>query len=305
MDTPSTTVNKFSCDTREICRLSRSLRRSNKEKTHIGFPCDHIAVKRAKLRTRASLLDSADVRYGPYVRTVGQIRFPSFLHTNKLHRDCVRASNSWIGLARTFAGVGTASCRDPRGRIRALISKSCSPGRRGGQLWTSLSSQSRQGVTHSWLGKNLTNSNSHLTQQTRPIELPLNLRISKFAVRDVPLLNISKADRLQVVFAVADYDLQQKKSETYITQPEGTTDLGARYDSALAHCNVYGCSVSPNRPYSAIMAGLSPCNSQSAATRHPQSASVSGSHPDPPTLQRPRNVVKVTKLTLKKLFSKN
>ncbi|KAG8318943.1 hypothetical protein J6590_102049 [Homalodisca vitripennis] len=46
------------------------------------------------------------------------------------------------------------------------------------------------------LGKNPTNSNSHLPQLTRPIELALHPRISTFAVSYVPLLDIHK------VFAV-------------------------------------------------------------------------------------------------------
>ncbi|KAG8284527.1 hypothetical protein J6590_100992 [Homalodisca vitripennis] len=47
-------------------------------------------------------------------------------------------------------------------------------------------------------GTNHTNSNSHLPQYTRPIELPMNPRISTFAVSDVPLLDIHKVAQIEV-----------------------------------------------------------------------------------------------------------
>ncbi|KAG8306879.1 hypothetical protein J6590_035956 [Homalodisca vitripennis] len=47
-------------------------------------------------------------------------------------------------------------------------------------------------------GTNPTNSNSYLPQYTRPIELPMNPRISTFAVSDVPLLDIHKVAQIEV-----------------------------------------------------------------------------------------------------------
>ncbi|KAG8288598.1 hypothetical protein J6590_013888 [Homalodisca vitripennis] len=89
------------------------------------------------------------------------------LHSRNAHKPAASGVTGYSGWV--YQGVGAASCQDSRGRIRTLISNSYPPGRRGGQLLTNLSNQSRGWHIFVEASKNLLLRNEpHQLQQSSP-----------------------------------------------------------------------------------------------------------------------------------------